>query len=356
VTVAIDTRPTATVPLALTATGVDLVVAGQTLHGDISVESSTAADGSAVLKVAIANTDTATSLLSLTSGGTTIVDIADAEGQLLITSAGVAGALTVTGLTVTLPGLTVTTHGVRVEVSTIATPVDETFTLNGVDTALSLPAGPFVRVELLGLEVAVVNPGSNTGTATLTGDFAFESRGTGTDAIVVVGVTSLAVTGIDAVSLSEGEGALVVLGAGIAGYVTGKAALTIPGADASATALLRFNTVPYVSAADPGQVDESITVGGRTLAIKFATGDVFDVTLSNATLRIGDFVTIEGSVTFQTSGSDEVFAGTGLTVFLGQGPYSTRWPSASRSPAGPSAWSSAAPPGPRPTRSWRAAR
>ncbi|MDA8436815.1 MAG: FG-GAP-like repeat-containing protein, partial [Actinomycetales bacterium] len=314
VTVSIDTRPSATVPLVVTATGVDVTVAGQRLHGDISVVSSTAADGSAVLKVAVANTDSATSLLTLTTGSTTIVDVKDATGQLLITSAGVAGALTVTSLTVTLPGLTVTTGVVRVEVSTIATPVDETFTLGAVDTPLSLPAGPFVRVELVSLDIAVVNPGSNSGTAHLSGNFAFESRGTGTGSRVVVGVTGLTVSGIPAVSLTEGEGAFVVLGTGIAGYVTGKAALSIPGADASATALLRFNTTT-------DQVDESITVAGRVLAIKFATGDVFDVTLSNAALRIGDFVTIEGSVTFQTSGSDQVFAGTGLTVFLGQGPY-----------------------------------
>src|SRR5205085_2693517 len=37
-------------------------------------------------------------------------------------------------------------------------------------------------------------------------------------------------------------------------------------------------------------------------------------------LSIGDFVTIEGDVSFTSLGTMQAFAGTNLTVFLGQGP------------------------------------
>ncbi|MEN0072261.1 MAG: hypothetical protein AAGC63_14885, partial [Propionicimonas sp.] len=59
-------------------------------------------------------------------------------------------------------------------------------------------------------------------------------------------------------------------------------------------------------------------LGGRTLAVKFAAAAeaVFEVTISDASLTIGDFVTIEGSVSFD----GDTFAGTGLMVFLGRGP------------------------------------
>ena len=76
-------------------------------------------------------------------------------------------------------------------------------------------------------------------------------------------------------------------------------------------------------------VDESIELGGRTVDITFAApaggGNVFEVSLSDLTLDIGGFVTIEGNVTFTTttlaSGQTaSVFAGEGLRIFIGRGP------------------------------------
>ena len=65
-------------------------------------------------------------------------------------------------------------------------------------------------------------------------------------------------------------------------------------------------------------VDESITVDGRTLPIRFgeAEGRVFQVSIAGLSLKIGDFVTIEGDVAFDGN----TFAGNNLQIFLGQGP------------------------------------
>ncbi len=70
-------------------------------------------------------------------------------------------------------------------------------------------------------------------------------------------------------------------------------------------------------------------MGGTTVPVKFATGDsLFSLSVSNASLSIGDFVSIQGNVSFTdqsmtlggTPQQVQVFAGTGLTVFLGRGP------------------------------------
>ena len=67
-----------------------------------------------------------------------------------------------------------------------------------------------------------------------------------------------------------------------------------------------------------GAVDETIQVGARELNIRFGADedDVFAVSVTDLTLNIGDFVTIEGDVAF----SGGTFAGAGLSVFLGRGP------------------------------------
>ena len=78
------------------------------------------------------------------------------------------------------------------------------------------------------------------------------------------------------------------------------------------------------------EVHESIQLGGRTIAINYtdpADFNIFDVSISGLTFKVGDFVTIEGDVTFGKKVLTEfgptqvdVFAGDNLGVFLGQGP------------------------------------
>ena len=75
--------------------------------------------------------------------------------------------------------------------------------------------------------------------------------------------------------------------------------------------LLRVNTTGH-------EVDRTLTVGGRELAIRFneSEGSLFAISISNASINIKDVVFVEGSVSY-TAGR---FAGSGLIVFVGDGP------------------------------------
>ena len=151
VTVDLDTRA-ATRHVRVAATGVDLVLAGQTLHGDVVIEQSTTATGQSVVTVAVVNTlADPSNLLTLTTGSTTILAIGAATGILVIGPTGVAGSLDVQDFTLTLgAGITLTASSITVEVNTGRTAVSQTVTVGGTTVALSLPAGPSVSVALLG--------------------------------------------------------------------------------------------------------------------------------------------------------------------------------------------------------------
>ena len=86
--------------------------------------------------------------------------------------------------------------------------------------------------------------------------------------------------------------------------------------------LLRVNTTGHA-------VDRTLTVGGRELAIRFgeSEGTVFAISISNASININDAVFVEGSVAFDSAGH---FAGSGLIVFVGDGPLRWRTASATR--------------------------
>ena len=318
VTVDLDTRA-ATLHVRVQATGVDLVLAGQSLHGDVVVEQTTSATGQTVVTVAaVVNTlADPTDLLTLKTGATTILTVAAATGVVVIGPGGVAGSLDVQSFTLSLGGgITLTADRVTVEVNTGRTAASHTVTVGGTTVALSLPAGPFVSVALLGAKLTLGASGP-----VLAGSFALR-QGTAGDgsAITVIAATDVSVdvtVGGDGARLVDGEGAFVILTNGVAGYLTGKVTIAAGPVGAGADILLRVNTTP-------GAVDTSVDVGGRTLSVKFTSGNVFSVSLSNLSLTIADFVTIEGSVGFSdtTIGGQaaQVFAGDGLTIFLGRGP------------------------------------
>ena len=238
-----------------------------------------------------------------------LVDIVDAEGQILIAPAGVAARFTVTDFDFTLPGLTIGTGTIEIRINTTPIEVNESFTVAGSTTMLTLPAGPYVSVVVLGADVTLA------GTIALSGDFAFDQATKADGSIVTrIGVTNLEVAvmiGADGATLTDGEGGFVVLPTGIAGYVSGDVSAYAGPLELGGRILLRVNKSGV-------EVDETIQVGARDVHIRFGPteGDVFEVAISGLTLHIGDFISVEGNVAF----SSGKFAGTGLKVFLGQGP------------------------------------
>ncbi len=151
---------------------------------------------------------------------------------------------------------------------------------------------------------------------TLSGDFSFEREATTT--LVGLGGAKVNISGTDA--LTDGEGALVLQSNGIAGYLTGKAAAAANGVQIGGRILFRVNTTGHA-------VDATANVGGHDLTVSFGEyeGDTYTVSVSDLELNIGGGVIVKGSGTFTSSkladGSDvQTFAGSGLTIFFGEGP------------------------------------
>jgi hypothetical protein len=330
-TVDIDTTNPADRFVRVEGTAVSLEVAGQSLTADFSFEQGTSSSGERVVKVAV---DQATMTLG------TFVSFSGGSGQLVVSSSGVAGAVSVIGATVNIPGLLNSTFDLDVEINTSPFEISETFTINNSDVPLTLPAGPFLRVLV---EVEETNP-INLDVGGVTGDvygnlFFEQTVGAGPDGEINlenpadpvnddneiesrVSVTEFEVKFSAQLepTLVDGEGAFVVKAAGVAGFVSGTANLAAGGVEVGGSVLLRLNTTAAA-------VDEVITVGGREIAIRFGDdeGEVFSISVTSLSLNIADFVTVEGNVSFDTvtltgGATADVFAGEGLEIFLGRGP------------------------------------
>src|SRR5207247_956562 len=121
-------------------------VAGQTLVGDFTLQQSTDASGESVVKVATQNLR-----FQVGDRTTTFVDVTNAEGQLIVTKRGIAGSLKANTFSFNLPtGLGLSGGAIGVELNTIPAAITETFEIAGQLKTLSLPAGPYVPVPLIG--------------------------------------------------------------------------------------------------------------------------------------------------------------------------------------------------------------
>ncbi|MDA8439896.1 MAG: hypothetical protein M0Z51_13690, partial [Propionibacterium sp.] len=303
VTVQVDTTAAATIPVKVGATDLTVSVSGVSLTGAIWFQEDTSG-ATPVYQVSF-------TAVTLTLGTFLTASI---DGAIQISSAGLAGSLTVTPV-ITLPTpITVGVGTASIQVNTTAAPV----TVNATD----LPAGPYLRVELDTTTLAVGTLGS------ITGSFAFEQLSVTdnttntTNATTVVAFSDVTVSIGGTVGLYNGTGAVILTGTGIAGYISGTANASTSGLTMSGNVVLAANTTGQA-------VDASIQVGGTSVPVKFATGgSLLSLSVSNASLTIGDFVSIEGNVSFTdqsmtlggTPQQVQVFAGTGLTVFLGDGP------------------------------------
>ena len=305
VSVSIDT---ATSAFSVVATGLTATIAGQTVSGDFTLSSGTDATGRPDVQVAFSNTTSTTPLLTLGPAGAPVVQVAHGTGQLLITSAGVAGSLTVSG--VTFPNLP---SSMSVGVGTFSLQINtlpSTVTLGTV----VLPGGPYINLMVTNLMITV-------GGGSLQGSFTFSQQtaadGTSQTTIAATGVNATAGTGGTA-SLTGGEGAFVLTSGGIAGLLTGTAAAgdSSGGASISGSVILRVNTTPNA-------INETVPVGGQSVQIVFGPSEIgtstsafMALSVSSLTLTLGNFVSIQGTISY----TNNAFAGTGLTVFLGQGP------------------------------------
>jgi hypothetical protein len=113
--------------------------------------------------------------------------------------------------------------------STTDAAVDETITVGTAAVNVKVPAGPYLRVEGTGLVLSVAGQ-------TLTGNFAFE-QATRADTTTLTKVSATNVTlnlgdgTTTFVSLTQGEGFFVATATGLAGRLSGKVSVNVPGVE-----------------------------------------------------------------------------------------------------------------------------
>ena len=137
-----------------------------------------------------------------------------------------------------------------------------------------LPAGPYLRVEGTGIVITLAGQ-------RITGDLVLEkARSNGAD-VVRVGLRNVSAAfgdgTTDLVTLSEGVGLLVITGVspgkagGLAGTLSGRVRMNVPGVTLDATLTLAINTRPSTD----GPVNEVLTFGDQpTTTTALVVGDV----------------------------------------------------------------------------------
>ncbi len=293
------------------ATAATVTIAGQSLTGTLTFTQAVGAGGISVVTASFQSTGSAP-LVSFGATGcaaasSCVVSVDSGSGQLVLSSQGVAGELTLTGVHFTLPtGISLPpTATYRLAISTLPSAVNQAFTIGAQTSTLSLPAGPYVAVS--GDNVALtVNTGGLSGS--LSGSFLFQDQA-GTVVVAASGLT--AHVGSTQV-LTGGQGALVIESAGVAGLFTGQ--------NGGTSVALQLNTTG-------GAVNQTVTVGGQQIPIQYGAdqGSLFAVSVSTVVdYNLGNFVTVSGTVTFTSTtvngSTANTFAGTGVTIFIGQGP------------------------------------
>ncbi|MDQ7993914.1 MAG: hypothetical protein REI45_14680, partial [Propionicimonas sp.] len=280
VTAELDAAAAAPAPtLRIGGSGLRLLVAGVTLAVASLWFSQ---DAAGTIRLAVDD-----AALGLGPTGQPYLAVSGGDAVLVVTAAGVSGTLAAQAL-VRVPGLVETPSPVAVGIA--------------LDTAAGQLA---VTVTGLVLQFGALGQ--------ISGDFAFsQSRVAGITETVVAFSGATASVASGGASITEGTGVLVLRPGGVAGYLSGHATIATGPAAGEGSVLLRVNTI--VGAA----VDTAVVLGGQTVAVKYpaAPETLFALAITGGSLKIGDFVSIEGSISFD----GDRFAGTGLKVFLGSGP------------------------------------
>jgi hypothetical protein len=295
----IDTRNPANQFVRVTLTGLTpgatatISFGTQSLGGNFFFEQVQATAGRTVVKVAASD-------VNLDLGG--FVQVTGGNGILLVSELGLAGSFSVT-VALTLPtDVDIIATSFTVEVNSTSAAVSESLTVAGDTIDLQLAAGPYVQVVALGTAFYVGTE------AEMTADVYF--RKDGADTFFAVDNFSVTIDGDD---VGNGAGAFLITATGIAGFVTASVQVNTGPVTGGATGRLDINSTGAA-------VSQSFTFGTQTFDLDLPAGTdglYYELTISDVSLNIGGFVTIEiGTGTFSTAGG----AFSGVRVFLGQGP------------------------------------
>ncbi|NOS68309.1 MAG: calcium-binding protein, partial [Verrucomicrobia bacterium] len=291
--------------VSATASALTLTVRGFGITGNFTFEAVTPTTGPKVLGIAVTG-----GTANLATGSTNVVSLTNIHGAMMVTTAGIAADLTITPVfnfgTITLTGT------ISLQLNTTNAAVQRDFVVGSETANLNLTAGPYVRVAVLNGLMTVGNSG---GSPQLNGNFFFEQARRPDNSLVTrLGMSGISIS-FSGQALKNGEGGFIVSDTGIAGIVSGEIDLSVTGGSVAGRLGLRINKTG-------GAVDETISVGGRDILIKFSAAetDLFSFFAESLAFNVGNFVTIEGSFVFTSVGGKEIFAGDNLSLFLGNGP------------------------------------
>jgi hypothetical protein len=321
--VQVDTRSPSHPFVRVEVGGATLSAAGQSIGADLVVERLSDSQGDPVLRVAVAN-----AALALGDGTTDFVSVSQGQGFFLINPIGIAGRLSAQASFELPDPLALSASTVALELNSTSVAIEESLTLLGESIELALPAGPFLRVTVLGASLDVAG-------VALAGDFSFDQSAAGAQ-IVRVGAANVSLsydrTGSDPVGIENAAGAFVLgtfigpapdleQSTGLAGVVSGDVVVGGDGFSLGGSIGFRLNTTTLA-------INETVVVGERSFQITFAanhadtgSGPYFDTFGASLSLKIGDFVSVEGDFTFEDLGGGVQAIGSDqLEIFLGQGP------------------------------------
>src|SRR6202020_1230584 len=216
---------------------------------------------------------------------------------------------------ISIPNLSLTSN-LTVEFNDSAMAVNDTYSYtdtsgNAVTQTLNLQAGPYLRISAYGTQLTIDN------SITLGGDFFFQdstqtSNGTTTHEIEI-GFANITYDGSSSFgSISNARGALIITGSGFAGVLLGTISAAGSGLSLSASAGLEINTTGAA-------IDQTVTVNGTpvTVNVPMLASPFIALIAQDVNINLDNLVEIDGNFTL-TAGS---FSGTGLSLFVGAGPY-----------------------------------
>jgi hypothetical protein len=235
--------PAGSVRLVLDATGTGqgITLGGQQLTGVFGFEqvrgpvSPSAPPGTVAPRLVRVFVDRAGLVLGTASSGVTLTG---GTGLLVLGVGGLAGRLTGT-VSVRVAGTTPFSGTFTVALNNGTTAVRESVTTPGGTVSLDLPGGPYVRVEGIGVRLALQGQ-------VLTGDFLFERATVGGTPVVRVAARNVSGSFGDGVTpyvtVTGGSGLLLLDAAGLAGFLTGTVAVTVPDVALSGTFTVAVNS------------------------------------------------------------------------------------------------------------------
>jgi len=255
-------------------TGLSATISGLAVSGDFAFERLTKPDGQRVVRVAVSN-----GAVALGDAASPLVRVTAASGRLLVSSAGVAGEIS-GSLSLNFAPVVTFTGNIVAAFNTTANAVSEDFTVGSETVRLDLPAGPYTRVEVRGTDATHPATLKVLGQS-LSGNFAFEQiTNTAGQRRVRLAASSVSLSLGGIVSVTNGQGMLLVNNDGLAGSFSANVALTLPaGISLSGDFAIAINQTGR-------SINESLNIGGQTVTLTAPAGPYLRVEARGARLSL----------------------------------------------------------------------